>query len=68
MIKNFVKTGTQKSVNGSRGKMDAIEMTVITCMLLLLMMMNAEIMLTKVSHVQDARIATMTLLVWYDMK
>ena len=68
MIENCVKIGIQRSVNGYRGKVDAREMTVITYMLLLLVMMNNEIRLTKVSHVQDAKTVTMTFLVSYSIE
>ena len=68
MIKIFVITGTQKSVNGYRGKVAAEEATVITCMLLLLMVMDIKTKLTKVSHVLDAKAVLMIVHVLYDMK
>ena len=59
VIKKYVKTDTQKSVNGGKEIVGAEELIVITSMLLLLVMMN-KLRLTKDFRVLAARIATTT--------
>ena len=59
MTKMYVKTETQKSVNGGKERVCAVELVVITFMVLLLVMMD-KVKITKVFHVLAARTATTT--------
>ena len=59
VTKMYVKTDTQKSVNGGKERVGAVELVVITFMVLLLVMMD-KVKLTKVFHVLAARTATTT--------
>ena len=68
VTKNCVRKDTQKSTNGGRGQVAARETIVTIYMLLLLVMMENKVKLTKATHVLDAKAALTAVCMSYSMK
>ena len=68
VTKNCVIKDIQKSANGGRGQVAVGEQIVIICMLLLQVMMEKEIKLTKATHVLDAKAALTAVCMLCSMK